>query len=105
MDPTGAMGPLAAAGWGVLGSISLELLEILPAAKRVRGAPWRQPGEPGAVAFFLSVAIRVFLGSSLTAASTASGEICNELAAFITGAAAPVILAEKLLPLLQRKQS
>ena len=85
-----------AALWGAGGSLALEVIEFCTAVRACRGWPWQKEDEPDFGPYVVSVFLRVLLGTGLASAMGKSGDICTPIACFMTGMAAPVIVAEKL---------
>jgi len=82
--------------WGLLGSGVAEALN-LSAMMRPTGSdrrwrrPWRRRSERPWVA--AAVGLRLFVGGALAAALGASGQLPTPLGAFLSGLAAPLIVA------------
>ena len=80
--------------WGLFGGAAVEGMEFSRAI-RIRGTwPWRVPGEPPALAFAISVTIRLLVGGGLAVALGLSKQIIGVAGALTAGVAAPLILEQ-----------
>jgi hypothetical protein len=85
-----------AALWGAVGGLSLDCLEITKAIRRVGGPPWKIEGEVSLGMLVFSVVLRTGAAVVLVLALFLSGDICNPIGGLVSGAAAPLILYEKI---------
>lgn len=83
-----------AALWGSFGGFALEASEFSSCIRRTGSWPWRLPAEPSALAFGVSVAIRLIVSTGLTVAAAQSGQVQTVFAALTTGLAAPLIVEQ-----------
>ena len=86
------MSAAGAAMWGLFAALALECLDLLSALRRVGRPPWRGAGEPGAVPYAVSAAIRCLAGAGLAAGVAAAGQVTTAAAAAAIGLAAPLLL-------------
>ncbi|MEU2587982.1 hypothetical protein ABZ612_34900 [Streptomyces avermitilis] len=82
--------------WGLAGSAAVEALELYRAIQRVKGFPWKMPGEIPLSPYVVAVIIRNGLGAGLAAAFGVSGQIAGPLGAIAVGVAAPKIVEQLL---------
>ncbi|MET0494461.1 MAG: hypothetical protein ABW000_15175 [Actinoplanes sp.] len=94
--PTEPLSPLAAAGWGLLGSFIVEALELAAALRRAKAPPWKRLGEPRLPAYLISVVLRLAAGAALAALFGADGQLAAPFAAGALGITAPLVV-ERLL--------
>jgi hypothetical protein len=94
--PIEPLSPMAAAGWGLLGSFIVEALELAAALRRAKALPWKRPGEPRLFAYLVSVVLRLAAGAGLAALGGAGGQLTGPFAAGALGITAPLVV-ERLL--------
>jgi hypothetical protein len=85
-----------AAAWALLGGAIVESLDFANALRRAKTLPWKRRGEPGLLAYLVSVVLRVGVGAGLAAMAGADGQITGAAAAGFLGLTAP-LLVEKVL--------
>lgn len=80
--------------WGLLGAALIEGLDLYTAIHTSDGWPWKKKGEPTLAPYLVALAIRLGVGTDLTAAFAASHQVAGALAAVTVGIAAPKILQQ-----------
>jgi hypothetical protein len=78
--------------WGAFGGLGVEAVQLLRAAKRVNGVPWKVKGEPPLGVLLLSVGMRLFIGCGLAAAAGLSEQVSGPMGALAVGVCAPLII-------------
>jgi hypothetical protein len=76
-------------GYGLVGAICVEGVELTRAIRRVKGWPWRMPGEATLGPYLASVAIRL-VTSALYAEVVADPR--SPVGDFVAGASAPLAI-------------
>ena len=88
------MSPWMAAVWGLIGAGAIEAWDLYGAIHRVKGFPWKSPGEVALVPYLVSVVLRVLLGVAMATAFVASGQADGPVGAVAIGIAAPKLLEQ-----------
>jgi hypothetical protein len=78
--------------WGAFGGLGVEAVQLLRAAKRVNGVPWKAPGGPPLGVLLLSIGLRLFIGCGLATAAGLSGQVSGPMGALAVGICAPLII-------------
>ncbi|MEV4516223.1 hypothetical protein AB0K00_45585 [Dactylosporangium sp. NPDC049525] len=86
------MSAAGAATWGLFAALALECLDLLGALRRAGRPPWRGAGEPGAVPYAISAAVRCLTGTGLAAGVAVTGHVTTAGGAAAVGLAAPLLL-------------
>jgi hypothetical protein len=80
------------AGWGLIGGLIVEALDLSGAIRREGTWPWRVRGEPKLGPYLAAVVLRVGAGAGLAAGLGGEGQLGGPLSALVVGAGAPLIL-------------
>ncbi len=79
---------------GLIGAGAIEAWDLYGAIHRVKGFPWKSPGEVALVPYLVSVVLRVLLGVGMATAFVASGQADGPVGVVAIGIAAPKLLEQ-----------
>lgn len=83
-----------ACGWGALGGLVVELLQLYRSVQRAGALPWKKDPEhePHPPALIVAALLRIGIGAVIAAAMAQGHQISGALGALGAGVAAPLII-------------